>query len=269
MSSNRLYRIVSYIGHQLWSWNTGGEGIHSPYLFYLVRYLMYDQNRFYCWQSIEHVRHLRLADKTIVEVEDFGTGKNQPSHRSIAYIAKNSLERAQIGQLLFRLIAYIGHQTKRPLRCVELGTSLGITTAYMALPSSKNHIVTYEGSGAIAQVAQQNWKQLGIQNIELVIGNIDNTFLQHDQTNSRTIDILYIDANHTKEATLRYFRHALPSLTENSICIFDDIYFSPEMQQAWKEICQMPMVTSTMNLYHVGIVFFNHQYLHKNYKLRL
>ena len=266
---NTLYRIGAYLRHYLTAWNTGGEGIHSPYLFYLVRMLMYDANAYYCFAPIEKRRRAMLHTDQAIEITDFGTGatnKGTVYQRTIADIARTSLESPRVGQLLFKWIAYIGHTAQRPLEIVELGASLGITTAYLAAADSRNHITTFEGSPAVADIARHNWSKLNLNNIQLIMGNINDTLHNYVR---ESIDIAYIDANHTEEATLQYFEYLAPMANEKSIFIIDDIHHSPQMHRAWLQICHHPQVTSTMDIWSSGIVFFNPHFLHKNYTLRL
>ena len=266
---NTLYRIGAYLRHHLTAWNTGGEGIHSPYLFYLVRMLMYDTNAYYCFAPIEKRRQAMLHTEKEIEITDFGTGaaeKGSAYQRTIAGIARTSLESPRVGQLLFKWIAYIGHEAQRPLEIVELGTSLGITTAYLAAPDSRNRITTFEGSPAAADTARRNWEKLDLHNIHLIEGNINDTLYNYVR---ESIDIAYIDANHTEEATMRYFEYLAPMANEKSIFIIDDIHHSPQMHKAWLQICHHPGVTSTMDILNAGIVFFDPHLLHKNYTLRL
>jgi len=278
----QLYRAGTYVRHLFTSWNTGGEGIHSPYLFYLVRMLIYDQNRYYCWSDIEQERRRLLRSREIVRVVDYGTGGTTPTgqaeakQRSLHEIAATSLEQPRVGQVLFRLVSYLGHVQKRPLRIVELGTSLGITTAYLAAADSRNSVVTYEGSEALLEQAREVWKRLKLKNIRTVQGNIDETLLRTPARDNiigvapdTPIDVAYLDANHTYEATMRYYtalaRHAQP----HSIYILDDIYHSEQMARAWREIGQRPEVSTTMDFYHFGLVFFDKHYMKRHYKLRL
>lgn len=280
MNINRkIYRAWAYLAHQFTSWNTGGEGIHSPYLFYLVRMLIYDRNSYYAWRDIERERRRLLASGEWIEVQDYGTGAKQPGEsyrRRIRDIARDSLEQARVGQILFRLVSYLGHVMQRPLRIVELGTSLGITTAYLAKADSRNQVTTYEGSEALLAEARKVWKALDIRGIETVQGNIDLTLNATRDTHARDnikgeepVDIAYIDANHTREATLRYYRTLLTRATESSIFVIDDIHHSPEMTRAWREICAREEVTTTMDLFYFGLVFFDKHYLKRNYKLRI
>ena len=264
------YRTWTYIRHVLTAWNTGGEGIHSPYLFYLVRFLFYDDNTYYIYKDIEYRRSCMLRAPKVIRTEDYGTGHY--CERSVMEIAKTSLECPKVGQLFFRLIHYLSREAGRPLQIAELGTSLGITTAYLAAPYSRNHVWSYEGAHEIAQLAKKNWEALGLHNIHLVEGNIDETLSVSSARGQNAIpywDFVFIDANHTYEATKRYVMHFIPLLNEKSIIALDDIHYSAEMERAWQEMKALPEVTTSMDLYHVGLLFFDKHYIHRHYKLRL
>lgn len=270
---NALYRVWSYVRHNLTAWHSGGEGVHSPTLFYIVRMIIYDENAYYAYAHIEQQRKRLLRSKETLQQHDYGTGaraseEQQPKviTRSVSDVARTHLESPKAGQLLFRLANYLTAAQGKPLTIVELGTSLGITTAYLAAPDSRNAVLTYEGAEEVADVAMEVWRTLKLTNIEPVIGNIDDTLGDHCP---KVVDLAYIDANHTREATLRYFRQLLPAAREHSIFVLDDIHHSPEMEQAWHEIQAMKQVTSTIDCYHLGLVFFNRHYLRKNYRIRI
>lgn len=266
---NTLYRIGAYVRYFFTSWNTRGEGIHSPYLFHIVDSLMYEQNAYYCFAAIERRRAAMLQSGQVLSVVDYGTGaadgrKNYT--RRVSDIALSSLESPRMGQLLFRIALFLGQEARRPLEIVELGTSLGITTAYLAAACSRNKVTTFEGSSAVAGMARQNWQTLGLANITHIEGNIDETLREYVR---EQVDMVYIDANHTEEATVRYFEHFLPMAGEKSVFIIDDIHHSPEMQRAWQTICDCPQVTSTMDIWNAGIVFFDPHYIRCHYTLRI
>ncbi len=269
---NTIFRAAAYLRHHFTAWNTGGEGIHSPYLFYMVRMWFYDPNAYYCFADIEQQRRAWLATSDTIDVEDLGSGAVRAGahyKRSVADIARTSLESPQVGQLLFKLTMHLTHEAGRPLHIVELGTSLGITTAYLALPDSRNRVATFEGCRTVAALARKTWEKVGARNVQLTEGNIDKTLPAYLAEEPSTIDIAYIDANHTEEATLRYFRLLLPRMEAKSMVVVDDIHHSPEMERAWRQIEQEAGVTTTMDLYCIGIVLFDPHYMHKNYRLRI
>lgn len=263
------HRLWTYVRHVLTAWNTTGEGIHSPYLFELVRFILRDRNPYYCFSDIERRREMLLACEDTLDVVDYGSrGTKEGKHcqRRVCDIAKSHLESAKVGQMLFRLVEWMGKKEKRPLKILELGTSLGITTAYLAMPDSRNEVVTLEGSDAVLNVAKSVWKALKIENISWKEGNIDNTLLDCAR---EKLDVAYVDANHTFEATMRYVAFLLPRIHEKGVIIVDDIHYSDEMERVWKSLKMNELVTTSMDLYHVGLLVVDPHYLKRHYVINL
>ncbi len=256
-----LFRAYAWLRHRWTAKNTLGNGIHSPHLYYIVRMLIYDRNPYYCFKDIEKQRERLLRCQREIHVTDYGTGTT--GTRCIAKIAQTSLSASAEGQLLFRLVHHL-----KPQHIIELGTSLGITTSYLAKAIPESIVHTFEGSEQIATEAHKVFDKLHLTNIRQTIGNIDDKLLPA-LTEHGTIDFAFIDANHTEEATWRYFEAIAARCTQHSVLVFDDIHYSREMEQAWKRIQRDERVSSTMDLYHIGIVFFDKQYLRKHYRLRV
>ena len=275
--SAALHRILSYIKHVLTAWNTTGEGIHSPYLFRIVRFILRDENTFYCFSDIERRREQLLACPDVLDVLDFGSQgapEGKLVQRRVCDIAKNHLESPKVGQTLFRLLHFMGQEEHRPLHILELGTSLGITTAYLASVSSHNKVLTFEGSEAVLRVAQGVWRTLRLENIQWQQGNIDDTlytiYSQQPKAKSQEpIDLAFVDANHTYEATKRYVEWLMPRMTEKGILVLDDIHYSKDMERAWQELKADERVTTTMDLYHIGLLFFDPHYLKRHYRIKI
>ena len=260
--------------HYLTAWNTGGEGVHSPYLFEWVRMVMSDRHAYRIWEEIEGVRARMLWSEQVIEFVDYGSrvmqsGEQVIDERKVKNIAKGSLAKAKYAQMLFRLVNWLGHQLRegdKGLTIVELGTSLGVTTAYLAGVDTRDKVYTYEGCEAVANIAKENWKVLGMNNIECFIGAIDEEVLQGGL---ERVDVAFVDANHTYEASMMYFDVLAQKVHEKSVVVMDDIHHSEEMERAWKDICADERVTSTIDLYQMGLVFFDKHYWKRNYKMRL
>ena len=267
--SGAIYRAWTYLRHLFTAWNTTGEGIHSPYLFAIVRFILRDENSYYCFADIERRREQLKVCSDELEMLDFGSGGSKEGlsvRRKVSDIAKHHLESPQIAHALFRLVRFMGENEKRPLQILELGTSLGVTTAYLASVDSRNRVVTLEGSEAVLKIAQANWRTLRLENIEWHSGNIDDTLYIYAREG---LDLAYVDANHTYEATKRYVDYLLPRMNEKGVIAIDDIYHSREMEQAWREMKDDPRVTTSMDLYHVGILFVNPCFLKRHYRIRI
>lgn len=263
------HRFLAYVRHVFSAWNTTGEGIHSPYLFELVRFVLRDKNAYYCFADIERQRESLLACEDVLDVTDFGSAGSPEGKlvkRRVCDIAKTHLERPVIGQLLFRLVNFIGQHEKRPLEILELGTSLGVTTAYLASASSRNKVVTLEGSEEVLNVAQGVWRALRLENIEWQQGNIDDTLSKRAREG---LDVVYVDANHTFEATMRYVDFLLPRMNGKGVMVIDDIHHSEQMEQAWNALKDNVRVTTSMDLYHVGLLFVDPHYLKRHYRIKV
>lgn len=269
------FRIWSMVWHHLSAWNTGGEGIHSPRLFYLVRHVLYDTNRLYAWEAIEQRREAMLRAPKIVHIEDYGTGVNR--EELVMHIAQKSVMKVSDAQRLSRVLNYMSGKEyvpdrQRALRVVELGTCLGLTTAYFASVNSANEVITFEGSAEIGAMAELNWQKLGLQQIRLVKGNIDETlpkYIAQLREQGETIDFVLMDANHTGEATLRYWEWLHPVLNDDSVVVLDDIRYSQDMYAAWRQIGQDERVTSTMDLGQMGVVLVYPPLIKRHYRLRV
>ena len=269
-----LYRVSTWLKHYLTAWNTGGEGVHSPYLFEWVRMVMSDKHAYRVWEDIESVRARMLVSDQVVEFVDYGSGvgrkgEGAKGEKRVKDIAKGSLARAKYAQMLFRLVNWLGHQLReenRGLTIVELGTSLGVTTAYLAGVDTRDKVYTYEGCEAVAKIAKENWNVLGMNNISCLVGPIG---VEQLRGGFGYIDVAFVDANHTYEASMRYFDVLAQKVHEKSVVVMDDIHHSEEMERAWKEICADERVTSTIDLYQMGLVFFDKHYWKRNYRMRL
>ncbi len=269
-----IHRALAFVRHRLTAWNTSGEGIHSPYLFELVRFILRDENSYYCFAEIERRRELLLACEDALEVIDYGSQgspEGKKITRRVCDIARTHLESPRIARTLFRIVNWMTGREKRPLNIIELGTSLGITTAYLAAADSRNQVLTFEGSGELLKIAQGIWRALKMENIEWREGPIDGTLLSfaHAPAEYTPIDLAFVDANHTYEATVRYADVLLPMLAEKGVLVIDDIHYSEPMERAWEELKNDPRVTTSMDLYHAGLLFVDPHYLKRHYGIRI
>ena len=243
---------LRYIHYWIKSSNSKGHGMHSPFVFELIDKVFIDDRNFYVFPLIEAAREDLLYNNNIIEVTDFGAGSrvNKNYSRTISSIAKSALKPPKFGQLLFRLVNHFGSST-----ILELGTSLGITTSYLAAANHNSLVITMEGAPEIAKQAERHFQHIGLNNIEQVVGNFDSTLANVLQKN-KTFDFVFIDGNHRYEPTLRYFNMMKPNLHEYSVLVFDDIHWSKEMEQAWAAIKNDEIVTLTIDLFFIGLVFF-------------
>lgn len=242
-----------YLHYYFTASNGKGHGVHSPFVFDFIEKVLNDKKQYECYIAIEKRRQELLNDATVIEVEDFGAGSSviKTNSRVVKNIAQSSLKPKKFSQLLYRMVQYY-----HPKTIVELGTSFGITTAYLASGNSDARISTCEGAKNIAQIAKQSFDKLRLKNIDLTEGDFTTT-LPPLLNQLQIIDLAFIDGNHRKVPTLDYFTQLLKVSRASTILIFDDIHWSAEMEAAWEEIKQSPAVTLTIDLFFIGIVTLN------------
>lgn len=254
--------ISDYLKHRLTS--KSRHGTHSPFVYKLTDEVIYDFNVKSDYKSIEAQRKKLLNDDSLITVTDLGAGSHLNKNRTkkVRQIAKNALKSPRLAQLIYRLA-----KENEPKHILELGTCLGLTTAYLSKACPEADIITIEGCPETAKVAYKNFMDLELENVELRVGNFD-TLLPELIEQSGQLDFVYIDGNHRKDATLNYFNWCLPKVHEGSLLIFDDIYWSEGMKEAWEEIKRHPDVTVTIDLFWIGLVYFKKGQAKEHFKIK-
>jgi predicted O-methyltransferase YrrM len=242
---------------------TNEHSIHSPFVFELYTRAIKTKKSFYAYEKVEGIRNELLQDQRILEVLDLGAGSKSGTvkKRYVSDIAKKAAKSRKYGQLLFRLVDYF-----QPETVLELGTSLGISTIYLAIARSKSQVFTIEGSPEIRKIALENFEHYDLKNIHSFLGNFDEV-LPEVLAKNRTLDFVFFDGNHRKNATLDYFRLCLEKADNKSIFVFDDIYWSKEMAEAWEIIKADPRVTVSIDIFQMGIVFFRKEQVKQHFVL--
>jgi predicted O-methyltransferase YrrM len=257
-----FFQLKQYIKHRLLSKSTAGHGVHSPFVYELVTKILPDKNNS-DFKAIELLRRQLLKDQRQIEVTDLGAGSQvmKSKKRKIADIAQYSGKSPKLSRLLYRLVQHNNSQI-----AIELGTSLGLTTAYLS--TACNHVISIEGCPNIAAIAAKNHHALGIKNVEIKVGNFDEQLPLIIQKYPNC-NLVFIDGNHTFEATLHYYQLLCSSMPPNSLIIFDDIYWSKEMTRAWDEITNDTMNTLTIDLFYIGLVYLRPDQAKEHFRIKI
>lgn len=250
-----LYRLRAFKLH----------GVHSPFIFDLYHNVLLHTGHFPAYDRVEALREKMLQDPRQLLVTDLGAGSRnlKQRQREVKHIARTSAKPAKYGQLLFRLANYF-----QPETIFELGTSLGLTTSYLAEARKQANIYTFEGCPNIAKVARENFRCLKLKHVQLIKGNLDET-LERQLQQIKKLDFAFFDGNHRYTPTMQYFESCLTRHHENSLFVMDDIYWSGEMKQAWKDIKAHPQVMQTVDLFFIGLVFFRTSQPKEHFTLNL
>ena len=253
--------VKSYI--QFFIKSTNAHGVHSPFVYNLITKCFYDKTRFKAYQTIKDYRQQLYQNNTTISVTDFGAGSRvfKSNQRAISKIAKNAGISNKRAKLLYRIMTYFKSEN-----ALELGTSVGIATTALSLGNPKGSVTTVEGCPETAKIANQQFEKFELNNIALKVSNFETELetLKHHH-----FDLIYIDGNHQKEATLNYFETLLNAVHNNSVIIFDDIHWSQPMTEAWEQIKQHPKVTVTIDTFFWGFVFFRKEQEKEHFIIRV
>jgi predicted O-methyltransferase YrrM len=258
-----LFQIKAYIKF-LWK-SKNEHAVHSPFVFTLITKCFYDRKPKAEYQVLKNYRKSLLENTNTIDVTDFGAGSKifKSNTRPISKIAKTAGISRKRAELLFRITTYF-----QPESILEIGTSLGLATSALALGNSKAKITTLEGCPETAKIAQEQFAKFGLTNINSVVTEFSEYFENRDPK-PKTQDLIYFDGNHSKAATLDYFELLLPTITNESVWIFDDIHWSKDMEETWELLKKHPKVSVTIDTFQWGLVFFRREQPKEHFIIRV
>jgi len=253
-----MRKVFLYLKHQLTA--TSIYGAHSPFLFELFNevfnkpFLKEDRLAF------EAYRNAVLSDPHSIRFEEHGAGNNQDRTMTIAEIAGKSSISAKEAHLLINLTRLL-----KPTSILELGTSTGVSANAFRIAAPEAQITTIEGCQELAKYISS---QSNDSKTEIIATTFDDFFASSKAADKKW-DLIYIDGNHTFEATLAYYEIIKEKHSHNDTCIvFDDLYWSAGMTKAWKKIISDSSNTLTLDLFCMGIVFFDHRLSKQHFRIK-
>ena len=240
------------------------HSVHSPFVFHFITEII---NKNYSDENTKRIENLKkelCKSKKTINILDFGAGSfiNRSKKRKVKDIARKSGKNKKFGRLLYRIIKFL-----KPNNIIELGTSLGISTCYLAKGNSKSKIFSFEGCPETIKIAKDNLNEINVDNVKLIEGDFNITLLK-ELKKIKKIDVAFIDGNHQEKPTLKYYNDILKYSTNETIIIFDDINWSIGMQNAWGEIKKHPKTKVTIDLFFIGIVFIKKELSKEHFKIR-
>ena len=242
-----LHQLITYIKWLPTTFHL--HGIHSPFVFSFEKDCLKNTTKKAPALIITNYRKALLKNNQTISVTDFGAGSRvfTSNKRKVKKIAQYAGATQQRMHLIQRIVDYF-----TPEHILEIGTSLGMgTIALASYPKAK--VTSLEGCPETAQIAKTQLQNFAITNTEIIVGEF-NKSIKKLQNNS--YDLIYFDGNHSREATLQYAYDLLPTVTNKTVWIFDDIHWSSEMTQAWNLIKEFPEATVTIDSFWLGFIFF-------------
>lgn len=247
------------------------HGIHSPFLYRFLDQCVYKDRQETEFISIEEHRLQLRREPTVLNYTDPGAGSrllspisnsgNRQREITVARLARTSLQSARFCRLLYRMVQYF--QCKNIL---EMGTSLGITTAYLASAAPEGRVYTIEGAEPIARKAAAFFAQQDLRQVHLQNELFDNALANLAPENR--FDLIYLDGDHQGNKVLEYFSILMKHIHNSSVLVLDDIRWSTSMFEAWKKICRREEVRISVDMFHLGILFFDPRLTKEHFTIR-
>ncbi len=261
----KLFQLIEYFKYKYSA--KGIQKSKDAFLFDLYQYLKSFKIPNEHLSLIDQHRKLTLKNKNTIEHMDMGAGAGNKKYvryfSKVSKIAKSSNIDKKSGRLLYALVNYF-----KPTHILEFGTLLGLGTIYLALPNPKSTVITMEGCAELAAKARGYIDRSNVENTDILVGEFA-TVLPIAIDTLKSLDLVYFDGNHRYNATMEYFNTCKSYIKQDTIFIFDDIYWSEDMKKAWNEIKIDKTVTATLDFYHFGIVFFNEKLSKENFILKI
>ncbi len=257
-----LQRVGSWLNHLVKARTR--HGVHSPFVFDLINNVLRNTSEEPAYAAIEALRDELLDSDQTIRVNDLGAGSRKLDLpvRAVSDMARTSLKPARQAQLLYRLARYF-----QPRHVLELGTSFGISTLYLAHGAEGGTVHTIEGCPQTLRIAHHNFDRMRRRNINASLGSFRSR-LPEVLKRIESVDMVFIDGHHAMEPTLDYFEQCLVKAHNSTVFILDDIHWSRGMEDAWEKVKSHPRVNVTIDLYDLGLVFLRKEQAPQQFKLR-
>lgn len=242
------FRLARYL--RFWLLSLDGHSLQSPFLFHWYNNVLNRASiNISGFKPIESLRYKLKQDHRTIELNTIGARSTLRSSTKLSSIASHGVTGSKNSRLLLSIIQELSAE-----HVLELGTSIGLNTAYMAMSTSVLEVDTVESNLVLCDLSKSHMAELNCSNVMVHHVSIDN-FLNQALVSKRRYDFVFMDANHTFESTVRYFSMCTEIVSEQAIIVLDDINWSPAMKNAWQHIRRTYQQYLFIENYQFGIVF--------------
>ena len=213
-----------------------GFGVHSPFIYNLITKVIEEKTPYYIFDDIERFR------------------KGLPQRKEIQH--KN------YGALLFRLVHFFKCRT-----ILQIRAHSGILSLYLSMACKDCSCYALEENPELLEAAKVFAGQQSLENLHFMEGHYTENLNKLKNLVS-PFDLIFVNQSGNPEKTLQTIDLFKPFIGEKSILIIDGISENKAMKELWKKIENHPQTSVTIDLFALGIVFFDkklHKQHYKNY----
>lgn len=257
--SDRWFEVRSYFRHFLYA--HGKHGVHSPFVFDLLTFTSKNALDESIVGELKSLRRRMRSDSRTIQKTDFGTGKS--GMVKVKTMVAQSAQPLHQSVFIARLAQHLGCN-----KIVELGTSIGLTTVAMGLIHPEAEIISIEGCPNTAEIARENLTRSSLNQVKVISGEAMQV-IEERRAEILAADLVFIDCNHTYRATEDFLQFFEASENPNLTIVLDDIYWSAEMNHAWRTLIAKETFAISADFFHFGIVFKRKGKVKENFTLCL
>lgn len=241
-----LYRSIRY---------RKGYGVHSPFVFNLITKVINERCSYYSFYDIELLRKQLLFREQEIVYPD-RQQKGRVRRRTIGEIVAREAIKPKHGALLFRLANYF-----KSKKILQLGPSMGLSTLYLTSYAPDLDCIALENVPEFATIARMAFEKEGKNPVDLRTGAYTE-LLPKALEDMESPDFIFFNTLYEQHNNVWLFNECMKHVHEDTVFVLEGIKASRKMRELWQDICARPDVTVTIDLYSMGIVFFNKR-LHK------
>ena len=207
-------------------------------------------------------------DREQFKINDLGAGSKQMgktsrtggTSRSVSALAKKAGSNGLYGELLWKIA-----QHYKPMLMLELGTSIGMGSIHLKAGNPAGHLVTVEGCDAILTRAMRQFDAWDLSGITTICSSFDD-FVKLPAIG--TYDLIFLDGNHSGEATMNYINGLFDQTHSNTAFVLDDIRWSEDMWDCWKYLSSDPRFHVSIDLGRMGILWRREEQTKEQFTIR-
>ena len=257
-----IIKAFDYLFYRIFTPHRKGFGIHSPFVYQIISEILIKKDDLYL-TGIKEWRNFLMQKNDFLSTIDAGAGSiaHQEKKRSVSSIIKRSSISHKYGRILY----YMAKEFK-PETILELGTGLGISTAYLAGGNLRAKLYSIDTDMVKVNFAEKVLQILEIPPPVIINGMFENVLLSNLESATHPI-MIFVDGDHQYESLLRIYNDIIKYKRFDTIIIFDDIRWSKGMLKAWNEIKDHQSSVISIDLFFMGIIFFREGILKQNFKI--
>lgn len=225
-----------------------GYSIHSPFVYNLITTVVRERDAYYCYDEVDKL--LRTLYASYQKKSDF----------VICRRILSAKKQTKYARFLFRLVNYL-----QPCNVLELGPSIGLNTLYMALPYADTNCTLITSEPDMLLLADRLLKGYEVDNVTLREEAWSLALDRYLQANT-SIDLIYciLAPSFSLEEIYDKCKH---SMHAQSVFVVQGIRANEKNRQAWETIKRDKDVIVSIDMYSMGILFYDQTLTPKDYTL--